>query len=65
MYGAGRGRVDCWGAGAEVDLVLSKLKLDPRPAVTRPGAGGPVSVDKRVTSNVSCRKGYWPATLLL
>ena len=39
------GGVDCWGAG--VDLVLSKLKLQPRRAMRCPGAGSAVSVDQR------------------
>ena len=29
-------------------LVLVKLKLEPRPAITWPGAGSAVSVDQRV-----------------
>ena len=33
MYGDGWGGVDCWGAGAGVELVLSELKLEPRPAI--------------------------------
>ena len=39
--GLGRG-VDCWGAGAGMKLVLSKLKLDPSPAIRWRGASGAV-----------------------
>ena len=39
-------------------LFLSKLKLDPRPAIKWPGAGGDVPVDKRVTSEVSGRRWF-------
>ena len=53
------------GAGAWVKLVISKLKLDPRPSVRWPGAGSAVSVDQRVASGVLCRNGYWPASLWL
>ena len=61
MYGAGQGG----GAGAGVELVVAKMKLDTRPPIRWPGAGGAVSVDKRVVSKRSCRKGGGPATLLL
>ena len=56
MHGAGRGGLIVEGAGAGVKLVLSKLKLDPRPTIKWPGAGGTVPVDKRVASKVLCRK---------
>ena len=62
--GPGGGGGDRWGAGAGVKLVLSKLKLDPRPAVRWPGASGAVSVDQRLASKSLCRNGYRPATLL-
>ena len=65
MFGAGQGGVDCWGAGASVELVLVKLKLEPRPAIRWCGAGSAVSVDQRVASREFCRNGYRPATLLL
>ena len=48
-----------------MELVLSKLKLEPRPAIRWPGAGSAASVDQRVASRVLCRNGYRPATLLL
>ena len=56
MYGTERAGVDCWGAGAGVKLALSKSKLDPRPAIRWPGAGGAVSVDERVAFKGSCRR---------
>ena len=65
MYGAGRGGIDCWGAGSSVELVLLKLKVDPRPAIGWPGAGSAVSVDQRLVSRDFCRNGYRPVTLLL
>ena len=37
-------------AGAGVELVLLKLKLEPRSAVRWPGACGAVSVDQRAAS---------------
>ena len=65
IYGAGRGGVDCWGTGAWVKLVLSKLKLDPRPATRWHGTDSAISVDQRVASRVLCRNNYRPVTLLL
>ena len=59
------GGVDWWGAGAGVELVLSKLKLEPRPAMRWPGAGSAVSVDQREASRDLRRNGYPPVTLLL
>ena len=59
------GEVDCRGAGAWVKLVLSKLNMEPRPAIRWPGAGSAVSIDQRVASRDLCRNGYRPATLLL
>ena len=59
------GGVDCWGTGAWVKLVLSELKLDPRPAIRWPGVGSALSVDQRKTSRVLYRNGFRPATLLL
>ena len=53
------------GGGAGVELVLSKLKLDPRPAIRWPGAGSAVSVDQRVASSGLCRNGYRSITVLL
>ena len=36
-------------------IVLSKVKLHPRPAMKWPGTNVAVPVDKRVSSKVSCR----------
>ena len=59
------GGVDCWGARARVKLVLPKVKLDPRPVIRWPGAGGVVPVDKLVASKVSCCSSCRPVMLLL
>ena len=38
MYEAERGGENVGGAGAWVELLLAKLKLDPRPTIRWPGA---------------------------
>ena len=48
-----------------MELVLSKVKLDPRPAIRWPGAGSAVSVDQRVAFRVLCCNGYRSATPFL
>ena len=37
-------------------LVLSNSKLDPRPSIGWPVAGGALSVDKRLAFKISCRR---------
>ena len=59
------GGVDYWEAGAWVELFLSKVNLDPRPAIRWHGAGSAVSVEQRVACRVLCCNGYLSATLLL